>query len=524
MSIDASSDQVAERLAKLEALRELGVEPYPYRFPATATVSCLRERHDGSTGAELEAQQPAASVAGRILSLRSHGKAGFCDISDGRTRIQAYVKKDLVPAADFAAWALLDIGDWIGVTGTVMRTRSEELTVQASRVDLLSKSLRPLPVAKVETIDGKEVVHHGFADKELRYRRRYVDLAVNPEVRRVFDLRTRAVSSIRRFLDGRAFAEVETPILQPLYGGATARPFTTTLNALSGLPLYLRVADELYLKRLIVGGFPRVYEIGKDFRNEGIDRTHNPEFTMLELYQAHADYGDMAELTESLVSTVAREVLGTTTVDWQGTAIELAPPWRRMTMLDAIRDLGGVRDDLRGLPRETLLATCRTRALAHDPKANAGQLLDLVFSELVQPKLVQPTFILDYPKEVSPLAKAHRADPTLTERFEAFVLGWEIGNAFSELNDPIEQRRRFEAQAVLRAAGDDEAQPLDEDFLLALEHGMPPTGGLGVGVDRLVMLLTGSASIRDVLLFPFMRPLPASAAHGSSDAEENPEA
>ena len=342
---------------------------------------------------------------------------------------------------------------------------------------------------------------------------------MNPGVRAVFETRSRIISGLRRFLEARGFLEVDTPTLQTLQGGATARPFSTSLNALSGLPLYLRIAEELHLKRLVVGGFERVYEIGKIFRNEGIDRTHNPEFTMLELYQAYADYNDMAELMESMVAELAEQVHGTSRISFQGETLDLTPPWRRLSMLEAISELGGVRQDLSSMDRDRLLSVCREHRLEHDPAANEGQLLDLVFSELVQPKLVQPTFVLDYPVAISPLAKIHRVNSVLTERFEPFVAGWELGNAFSELNDPIDQRRRFEAQAVLREAGDDEAQPIDEDFLMALEHGMPPTGGLGVGIDRLVMLLTDNHSIRDVLLFPFMRP-PAEGEAGNPEDQD----
>jgi lysyl-tRNA synthetase, class II len=520
MALDASHDQIAARLGKLGALRERGIEPYPYRFDATHDVSALRRAYEGWTAEQLEADQPRVAAGGRILSLRTQGKTGFLDLSDGAARIQVYVRRDGVPEAAWTAWEHLDIGDWVGASGRVMRTRAGELTLQAADLTLLAKTLQPLPVPKVEVVDGRQVVHHQFADKELRYRRRYVDLAVNTDVRRVFELRTRAVSAIRRFLDGRGFLEVETPVLQSLHGGASARPFKTSINALSGMPLYLRIADELYLKRLIVGGMARVYEIGKDFRNEGIDRTHNPEFTMLELYQAFADYGDMAEITESLVTHVAREALGTLIVRRGDAEIDLTPPWRRITMLDAIREIGGVSEDVSTLDRDVLLSVCGSRGIDHDPASNPGQLLDAVFSELVQPHLVQPTFILDYPKEISPLAKQHRSHPRLTERFEAFIAGWELANAFSELNDPVDQRARFEAQMALRAGGDEEAQLLDEDFLLALEHGMPPTGGLGIGIDRLIMLLADCSSIRDVLLFPFMRPLdPASGGV----AEDGPE-
>jgi lysyl-tRNA synthetase class 2 len=517
MPLDPSQDQVAERLSKLEALRALGQAPYPHHFPATASVSRVRREHAGDDAESLEERKPEVTLAGRVLAIRRMGKAGFLDLSDGLERLQVYVRKNDLDETHWAVWDLTDIGDWVGVQGTVMRTRSGELSVKAGNYRMLSKALRPLPVGKIERVDGRDVVHMGFADKEMRYRRRYVDLAVNPEVRRVFETRSRIIAGVRRFLDERGFLEVDTPVLQTLHGGAAARPFETALNALSGLPLYLRIAEELHLKRLIVGGFERVYEIGKVFRNEGIDRTHNPEFTMLELYQAYADYGDMAELMESLVATLAQDVHGSMRIPFQGGTIDVSPPWRRLTMLEAIADIGGVSQDLAELDRDRLVEVCREHRLEHDAAASAPQLLDLVFSELVQPKLVQPTFILDYPIAISPLAKIHRANTVLTERFEPFVAGWELGNAFSELNDPLDQRRRFEAQALLREAGDEEAHPIDEDFLTSLEHGMPPTGGLGVGIDRLVMLLTDKASIRDVLLFPFMRPL----ADGEPECRED---
>jgi len=518
MSLDSSQDQVAERLQKMRALRASGIEPYPYRFEANATISDLRARHDGKDAASLEAEKPATAVGGRVLARREHGKAGFLDLSDGVSRIQVMLRRNELGEQGWTAWQQLDIGDWLGVEGVVIRTRMGELTIHASSVVMLSKSLRPLPVPKVEVVDGKEVVHFALADKELRYRRRYVDLAVNPEVRRVFELRTRAVSAVRRFLDARGFLEVETPVLQSLHGGAAARPFRTNLNALGGMPLFLRIADELYLKRLIVGGMPRVYEIGKDFRNEGIDRTHNPEFTMLECYQAFADYSDMMDLTESLVTSVAQEALGTLKVrrgGADGIEIDLTPPWRRLSMADAVREIGGVTEDVGSMDRDVLRQACRAHRLEADETASAGLMLDTIFSELVQPHLQQPTFILDYPVEVSPLAKVHRSKPGLTERFEAFIGGWELANAFSELNDPVDQRERFMAQERLRLQGDEEAHVIDEDFLMALEHGMPPTGGLGVGIDRLVMLLADCSSIRDVLLFPFMRPLDAGDAASS---------
>ena len=494
------------RREKLEQLRAAGVNPYPYRFDASHEVAELRQLHDDWDAARLEAERPAARVKGRLMGLRSKGKTAFGHVADGSGRIQIYVRRDGVSEEDFMVFEMLDLGDIVGLDGHVMRTRTGELTLQVSALTLLCKTLRPIPIPKEEVKDGQRIVHDPFRDKELRYRQRYVDLVVNPEVREVFRKRTRIVKTIRRILDERSFLEVETPILQPLYGGATARPFTTHHNAL-GIQLYLRIANELYLKRLVVGGLERVYEFAKDFRNEGMDRFHNPEFTMLELYQAYADYGDMMAIVEEIVSSCAREVAGTTHVTFQGHELDLTPPFRRLPMVEGIEQYAGV--DVKGKGREELLRMCADLGIELTGSLDAwgvGKLIDEIFSAKVEPHLVQPTFITDFPVETSPLAKRHRDDPALVERFECFIVRSELCNAFSELNDPIDQRERFMAQMALRDHGDDEAQMLDEDFLRALEVGMPPTGGLGIGIDRLVMLLTDSPSIRDVVFFPQMRP------------------
>ncbi len=489
---------VAQRLQKLEAIREMGVEPYPYRFDVTHRSGEVRE-----TFQKLEQDGREVTVAGRLMARRDHGKSAFADLLDETGRIQIYVRRDAVGEKAFDLWKLLDIGDFVGVEGPVFRTRTGEMTLKVHALELLSKAIRPLPVPKEEVKDGQRVVHDAFTDPELRYRRRYLDLTLNPDVKDVFRKRTATFTAIRNFFDARGFLEADTPVLQPLYGGASARPFTTHHNALD-MKLYLRISNELYLKRLIVGGFERVYEFSRDFRNEGIDRTHNPEFTMLEAYQAYADYTDMMALTESLFVSVAQTVTGASTVVYQGQEIDLSPPWRRMTLLDAIKAYGNF--DVADASEEELRNICRSLELEVDSRAQRGHLMDEIFEAVVQPHLIQPTFITDYPVEMSPLAKRHREHAELTERFEPFICGWEAANAFSELNDPIDQRKRFAYQASLREKGDEEAQVLDADFLRAMEYGMPPMGGMGFGVDRLVMLLTDARSIRDVILFPHMRP------------------
>ena len=492
------SQLMAQRKQKLDAICEMGITPYPYRFEKTHQAEEIR-----ATFETLESSGTEVAASGRLMVVRGHGKAAFADLRDGSGRIQIYVRLDVVGESAFRLWRLMDIGDYIGVRGPVFRTRTGEVTVQVQHLELLSKAVRPLPVPKEETRDGERVVHDAFSDIELRYRRRYLDLALNSDVQEVFRKRSAIVSAIRTFLDGRGFLEVETPALQPLYGGASARPFVTHHNVLD-MPLYLRISDELYLKRLIVGGFERVYEIGKDFRNEGIDRTHNPEFTMLELYQAYADYSDMMAITEDLYAFVAQEVTGSQKVVYQGQEIDFSPPWPRIAMLDAIWQYGDI--DVRAASDADLEAACQRLGVDVGPGADRGILVNEIFEACVEPRLVQPTIIKDYPVEVSPLAKRHREDASLTERFEVFVNGWEAANAFSELNDPFDQRERFEQQMALREKGDDEAQVLDDDYLRAMEYGMPPTGGLGIGVGRMVMLLTDSPSIRDVILFPHMRP------------------
>lgn len=489
---------VAERLRKLSELRLLGVEPYPHRFERSHSVEQVLRDFES-----LGTEDREVAVAGRLRSIRGHGKVGFADLQDGPATIQIYVRRDVLGEELYSVFALLDIGDIVGVGGKVFRTRTGEKSIAVSSLSLLSKTTRPLPVAKEREEEGQRIVFDAFADKEQRYRQRYLDLALNPEVREVFRKRSLIISSIRSALDEKGFLEVETPVLQPLYGGASARPFLTHHNALD-ITLYLRISDELYLKRLIVGGLDRVYEFCKDFRNEGMDRLHNPEFTLLELYQAYADYGDMMSLTEELVSEAALRVNGTTIVKYHDEDVDLSPPWRRLPMLEAIHQYAGV--DLSGQTDDCARDACRRLGILTTPEMGVGKMIDEIFKERVERFLIQPTIITDYPVETSPLAKRHRVDPRLVERFEPFVCGGEIGNAFSELNDPADQRERFEEQMRLRMRGDEEAQVLDEDYIRALEYGMPPTGGLGIGIDRLVMLLTGSHSIRDVILFPQMRP------------------
>ncbi len=486
------------RREKLEALRGRGVAPFAYRYRRThLAAAALAAFADGAEG-------PEVAVAGRIVALRGHGRSTFAHVADPSGRIQLYFKQDVLGEDGYAVVQLLDLGDHVGVKGLLFRTRTGEVTVRAAAVELLAKALRPLPIGKVtQHEDGTEQHHSGLADPELRYRQRYADLAVHPERRRVFETRAAVVRAVRRCLDERGYLEVETPILQPLYGGASARPFTTHYNALDSA-FYLRIADELYLKRLIVGGIERVYEIGKDFRNEGMDRAHNPEFTMLECYEAYADYTDMMELTQHLVVTAVREVLGTLEVPGRKGPIDLAPPWRKVGFVELLEERSGV--DLRRADDAALAAALTERGVEPDQHFGRGRLIDQLFALAVEPHLEAPTFILDYPIELSPLAKPKRGDPALAERFELFIGGYEMANAFSELNDPDDQRGRFAAQVTLRERGDEEAQAPDEDYLRALEYGMPPTGGLGLGIDRLTMLVTGERSIRDVLLFPAMRP------------------
>jgi lysyl-tRNA synthetase class 2 len=489
------------RRANRTALEQMGVLPYAYRFERshnTAAAVALYRDAMGDDG-------PEVSVAGRLAAWRSAGKTAFAHLEDRTGRIQLYFRQnDLGEAWQVVQY--LDLDDHLGATGKLFRTRTGEITVRVERFTLLSKSLRPLPRGKVQkNPDGTETTYGGLIDPETRYRQRYADLAVHPEVRAVFETRARAVRFLRRYLDQLGYLEVETPILQPVYGGALARPFITHHNALD-LRLYLRVADELYLKRLIVGGLERVYEIGHDFRNEGMDRTHNPEFTMLECYQAYADYTDIMNLVEGMISGVVVECCGDSRIERNGVMLDFTPPFARVSFVDGIRERTGL--DIRTASDEAMRAALRRKGMSQDEVASysAGKLQDEVFKEFLEPDLVQPTFVIDYPKVLSPLAKVHRDDPALTERFELFVQGKELANAFSELNDPEDQRSRFVAQQALQESGDEETHPYDEDYVRALEYGMPPTGGLGVGIDRLVMVLTGLPSIRDVILFPAMRP------------------
>jgi len=476
-----------QRIAKLVKLREMGIVPYAYRFQRTHAVA------DAVAGeAELAASGAALALAGRVMALRGHGHTAFGHLKDSSGKLQFYVRDDEVSARDFEVFTLVDIGDIIGITGVLFRTKTGELTLRVSKLEILSKALSPLPEK-----------WHGLHDKELRYRRRYVDLIVNDDVMKVFLLRSRIIESVRQFLRGKGFLEVETPILQPIYGGALARPFTTHHNTLD-IDLYLRIADELYLKRLIVGGMERVFEFSKDFRNEGMDRSHNPEFTMLECYAAYWDYLDMMSFVEELFTTLAREILGGTMLPYGEGMIDLTPPWRRVAYFDALRE--AVEEDVRTADSASLKRIALARGLDTGEASSRGDFLDLLFSELVEPGLLQPTFVMDYPVEISPLAKRHRSEEGVVERFEPYIAGYEVGNAFSELNDPMDQRSRFEAIAAQARTGGRETHPIDEDYLRALEYGMPPTGGLGVGIDRLVMLLTNSPSIRDVILFPQMRP------------------
>ncbi|HEU0023769.1 MAG TPA: lysine--tRNA ligase [Thermoleophilaceae bacterium] len=472
-----------DRRAKLERLRADGIDPFPHAYEGVVPIDHVHEEHaDLADGEETDS---AYRVAGRLAARRGHGGAAFLDVVDRSGRLQVHARRDVLGEASFATLTSLDLGDVIGVDGTAFRSRRGELSLRATGWALLAKSLRPPPDK-----------FHGLEDVETRYRHRDLDLIANEEVRELFILRSGVVRAIRRWLDDRGFLEVETPVLQPLYGGALAQPFVTHHNALDR-DLFLRVADELYLKRLIVGGLERVYEIGKDFRNEGVSYKHNPEFTMLEWYEAYADYGDIAERLEELISYVAGEV------GYDG-PIDFTPPWRRVHLADVIRDETGL-DVLALRERDELVAAAKERGIELDPTATWAKLVDELLSKHVEPKLEKPTFVLDYPKELSPFAKDHRSEPGLVERFECFAAGMEFANAFTELNDPDEQRARFEQQRTDQAAGDEETQPYDEDYVRALEQGMPPTGGIGVGIDRLVMILSGRHSIREVVLFPAMR-------------------
>jgi len=493
------SDQIVQRRANLAELEKLGVPTYPRRFDRTDTIAALVSAHGPKDAAALEAARAETRTAGRILAIRTFGKANFLVISDGQARIQVYVRKDSLPERDFQVFKLLDFGDFVGVEGHVFRTKTNELTIWASRLEFLAKCLLPMPEK-----------WHGLQDVELRYRQRYLDLIVNPGSRRVFEVRSRTLEAIRTFLNARGYLEVETPMMQPIAGGALARPFKTHHNALD-IDLYLRIAPELYLKRLTVGGIERVYEINRNFRNEGISTQHNPEFTMLEFYQAYSDYLELMNMTEELIEFVARQAVGTASVTFGGRSISLEAPYRRLRLRDGAREAASAR-----LGREIPETDLRDRAaaariagelgIAVDEGWGPGKITTGIFEALVEESLVDPVFVYDFPTEVSPLSKQKPDDPDTVERFELYIGAFEVANAFSELNDPAEQRRRFEAQLQDRQRGDLEAHAMDEDYIRALEYGMPPAAGEGIGIDRLVMLLTDSPSIRDVILFPLMRP------------------
>ncbi|GAB4133123.1 MAG: lysine--tRNA ligase [Ignavibacteriales bacterium] len=489
------NDLIKRRFEELEELKKKSVEPYAYEFDVDNNSQNIKSNFE-------QFENKDVSIAGRIMAIRRMGKASFAHIQDKAGRIQIYLRKDDIGDI-YDSFKLMDIGDIIGVKGYVFKTKTGEISVHAKNLTLLSKSIRPIPIAK-EMVDenGNKVIFDQFADKELRYRQRYVDLIVNSEVKDVFVKRSKIISSLRKFLDENEFLEVETPVLQPIYGGAAARPFITHHNTLD-MDLYMRIADELYLKRLIIGGFDRVYEISKDFRNEGIDKTHNPEFTMLELYVAYKDYEWMMKFVEEMMTNVCLNVFGSTSFEVEGQIIDFKSPWNRISMVDEIKKYTGI--DILNSSKEELLAELKKRNVDVNPNETRGKLIDELFEATVQKNIIQPTFVTDYPIEISPLAKKHRTKSGLVERFEGFVLGREICNAFSELNDPIDQRERFEAQSKMRDEGDEEAHQVDEDFLRAMEYGMPPTAGLGIGIDRIVMLLTSQPTIRDVILFPQMR-------------------
>lgn len=493
---DTDKEELSELLQirrdKLDELRGLGVDPFGQKFERTHHAKQVLDAYDALTKEELDANPPVVSVAGRIMQKRGMGKAGFAHIQDITGKIQIYVREDAVGENNYKAFDLLDIGDMVGVKGVVFKTKTGETSVKVQSLEMVTKSLLPLPEK-----------YHGLKDVELRYRQRYVDLIMNQDVQETFILRSRIIQSMRRYLDSRGYLEVETPTLHAIAGGAAARPFITHHNALD-MQLFMRIAIELHLKRLIVGGMEKVYEIGRVYRNEGISTRHNPEFTMIELYEAYADYQDIMQLTEELIAHIAREVLGSTKIEYQGHQVDLEPKWRRVHMVDAIRETVGV-DFWAQMSDEEAHRLAKEHKVPVEPSHTFGHIVNAFFEHFVEETLIQPTFIYGHPVAISPLAKKNAEDPRFTDRFELFIVAREHANAFTELNDPIDQRERFEAQLLEREHGNDEAHMMDEDFVRALEYGMPPTGGLGIGVDRLVMLLTNAPSIRDVLLFPLMR-------------------
>lgn len=495
-NVDISENELSEllqiRRAKLDELRGLGIDPFGKKYERTANAGDLMSKYDGQTKEELDELAVEVSIAGRIMAKRGMGKASFAQLQDLSGKIQIYVRQDAIPEEQYAAFRILDLGDIIGVRGVVFKTKTGETSIKVHNLEVLSKSLLPLPEK-----------YHGLKDVDLRYRQRYVDLIINPEVQQTFIARSRIIQAMRRYLDSLGYLEVETPTLHSIAGGAAARPFITHHNALD-MQLYMRIAIELHLKRLIVGGLEKVYEIGRVYRNEGMSTRHNPEFTMIELYEAYADYKDIMHLTESMIAHIAQEVLGTQKLNYQGQEVDLTPGWRRVTMVDSVKEVTGVDFSVQ-MTDEEAHALAKEHRVPVEKHMSFGHILNAFFEQFVEETLIQPTFVTGHPVEISPLAKKNELDARFTDRFELFIVAREHANAFSELNDPIDQRQRFEAQIQEKEQGNDEAHEMDEDFIRALEYGMPPTGGLGIGVDRLIMLLTNSASIRDVLLFPHMR-------------------
>lgn len=479
---EAEPTIIKDRYKKLEQLKEKNINPYPYKYKRTSNADSILSNYK---------EGDKVSIAGRLMSLRNMGKLAFAHIQDETGRIQILFKKDNDEGV-YELMKLFDIGDFIGVEGTVFKTKTGEITIEVKKTEMLTKSLYPLPEK-----------YHGIQDPELKYRKRYLDLMMDPEKKKIFIIRAKIISAIREYLDGKGFVEVETPTLQPIYGGASARPFTTHHHALD-FDMYMRISPELYLKRLIVGGFDKVYEICKNFRNEGIDKTHNPEFTMLEFYWAYTDYNDMMKVFEEIYSFVAKKVIGKTKIEYQGKTIDLAAPWKRISMVDALKEYADI--DIAKYDDDQIKDLVNTYSITVEGDLTRGNIINTLFEELVEDKLIQPTFIIDHPIEISPLTKVHRKDPKHVERFEPFINGWEMGNAYSELNDPVEQKKRLEEQAEQLRSGDGEAHPMDEDFVRAIEYGMPPCGGVGIGIDRIIMLLTDSVSIRDVIFFPTMKP------------------
>ena len=496
--MENKENQQQIRLNKLEKIRQLGIDPYPYSYQISHTIPEIYKNAE-----VLIKSQSDISIAGRLLAIRGKGKAIFANIQAQHTRLQIYIRQDTLGESIFEIFKLCDIGDHLGISGTLMYTKTGELTLRAISFKLLSKSIRPMPVPKIEEKENELIIHDEVKDKELRYRQRYLDLILNPKVAEVFQKRSLIFETIRKYLRGEGFLEVETPTLQTVYGGANATPFVTHHKALDQ-QFFLRIANELYLKRLISGGFDAVFEFVKNFRNEGIDRTHNPEFSALEFYQSYIDYNVIMRHTENICELCAKAVNSSTKLEYEGNIIELKAPWRRLSMLEAIHTLGGI--PIENMSDKEVKNLLNEKGWELDSDYNRGLAIQLIFEETCENQLIQPTFITDHPKETSPLCKRNRENPELLERFEAYINGWEIANAYSELNDPVIQRHLMEEQVERGRGGEKETQPLDEDFLRAMEYGMPPMGGVGMGIDRLVMLLTGQSTIRDVILFPTMRP------------------